>query len=285
LIREVSATPILIILAYWIEHRPNNKSSSDGSPTTRIMPQWSDMPSFLLLGLTGIFGNQLFFILGLSTSPSITAAVIQPLAPIWTILFALMLRMEVISMAKISGIALAVFGSLITLGFFNLSLNHLGSGAIFFLLNTACMGAYFLFQKPLLKRFPPITTTATAYLLGASMMSVTALVFQISGHLTPIDSESFSKAFLPLIYTIIGPSIGTYLLIAYANSKLDSTLVSASKTMQPLSASILAYFLLGESLLPQHAIGAIFLLCGMAVMVTESKPLTAALTTIKERTP
>lgn len=283
LIREVVATPLLVILAYFFEHR---KSGSPGSGSANRLPQWSDIPSFLLLGLTGIFGNQLFFILGLSQSKSITAAVIQPIAPIWTMLFALLLGMEVVTITKICGISIAVFGSLVTLGFFNLELKQLGVGAIFFLLNTACMGAYFLFQKPLLKRYPPITATATAYLFGASMMTATATIFQISGHLTPISSEAFQRALLPLIYTILGPSIGTYLLVAYANTKLDSTLVSASKTLQPLSASLLAYLLLGEQLLPQHAIGAIFLGLGMFVLVRESRQnFGDGPASIKERTP
>jgi len=281
-IREVSATPILVFLAWWFEHRNAPKSGDDASASSRVMPQWSDLPSFLLLGLTGIFGNQLFFILGLSRSPSITAAVIQPIAPIWTILIALALKMEAITMNKVAGIACAVFGSLVTLGFFNLQATHLGFGAIFFLLNTACMGAYFLFQKPVLKRFPPITTTATAYLIGACMMTITAVIFQLAGHLTPLTQEAMGRALLPLIYTILGPSVGTYLLIAYANTKLDSTLVSASKTLQPLSAAVLAYLLLGERLMAQHAIGAVFLAAGMAVLMAESKPFSSA-AIVKER--
>lgn len=281
-IREVCAAPILVLLAWFFEHRVPTKSSDEGPSASRGVPQWADLPAFLLLGLTGIFGNQLFFILGLSRSPSITAAVIQPIAPIWTIVIALLLKMEVITMNKVCGIALAVFGSLVTLGFFNISAAHLGFGAVFFLLNTACMGAYFLFQKPVLKRFPPITTTATAYCIGAAMMTATLAIFQISGQLTPITTDSFQRALLPLIYTIAGPSIGTYLLIAYANTKLESTLVSASKTLQPLSAALLAYLLLGERLLPQHAIGALFLAGGMAVLLAEAKPFSAA-SSVKER--
>lgn len=281
LIREVVATPILCALAYFIELRPILKR---GSSEAKLLPKWSDFSSFLILGLTGIYGNQLCFIFGLWTSPSITAAVIQPLAPIWTIIFALVLGIEVITINKIVGIAIAVLGSLVTLGFFNMTSAHLGAGTLFFLLNTACMGGYFLLQKPVLKRHGPITTTAAAYVCGASMMVGTTLIFWISGSLPPLTQESFNKGLLPLIYTVIGPSIGTYLLSAYANSKIDSTLVAAFKTLQPLSASLLAHSLLGEALLAQHAIGAFFLLFGMVVLVKESRPHVPP-TPTKERTP
>lgn len=288
LLREVIATPILILIAYIYEYRPAKKTAlpgSDGGMSKPLLPQWVDMPTFLLVGLTGIFGNQLFFILGLSTSPSITAAIIQPIAPIWTLLFALLLRMEFITISKVFGIAIAVLGSLITLGFFSLSAVHLGAGSIFFFLNTACMGLYFLFQKPLLTRYPPITTTAFSYLIGSSMMSVAALAFAAAGEFKGVTSEAFSKAFLPLLYAIIGPSICAYLLIAYANTKIDSSLVSASKTLQPLSASLLAYLLLGEHLLAQHAIGALFLIVGMVVLFSENKVIAATPAAVKERTP
>lgn len=199
-------------------------------------------------------------------------------------IFALSLRMEVISLNKILGIGIAVLGSLVTLGFFNLTAAHLGSGTLFFLMNTACMGGYFLLQKPVLKRFGPITTTAAAYVCGATMMVGTSVIFWIAGALPPLTLTALHNGLLPLIYTVLGPSIGTYLLSAYANSKIDSTLVSAFKTLQPLSASLLAHSLLGEQLLPQHAIGAFFLLFGMVVLVRESRPQVSP-APIKEHVP
>lgn len=290
LLREVIATPILILIAYIVEYRPGKKAAlpgADGAAAKQLLPQWSDMPTFVLVGMTGIFGNQLFFILGLATSPSsITAAVIQPIAPIWTLVFALALKMELITISKIFGIVIAVLGSLVTLGFFNLhSSTHLGLGSIYFFLNTACMGAYYLLQKPLLSRYPPITTTAFSYLIGTAMMSIAATGFALAGQLTPVTAEAFSKAFSPLLYAIIGPSICSYLLIAYANTKIDSSLVSASKTLQPLTASLLAYLVLGERLMPQHAIGAIFLLVGMAVLFSENKLIASTAAAVRERTP
>lgn len=253
-----------------------------GAPEGKTLPNWSDFPSFFVLGLTGIFGNQLCFIFGLWTSPSITAAVIQPLAPIWTIIFALALKMEIITINKIVGIAIAVLGSLVTLGFFNLTSAHLGSGTIFFLMNTALMGGYFLLQKPVLRKHGPITTTAAAYVCGAVMMLATTFIFWLAGALPPLTLAAIHNGLFPLLYTVLGPSIGTYLLSAYANSKIDSTLVSAFKTLQPLSASLLAHSLLGEQLLPQHAIGAFFLICGMVILVRESRPQVAP-TPVKDR--
>ena len=265
-----------MILAYLWEIRPRKLDrmlhgipSADAPVSSSLLPTISDMPSFIFLAMTGIFGNQLFFILGLARSSSITAAIIQPLAPVWTAIFAIILKIEKLTNNKLIGIAIAVLGSLVTLGFFDFNHLEFGFGTIFFFLNTACMGAYFLLQKPLLGKYPPITTTAVAYVMGALMMAVAAILFRSADTLAPLTIASFKAACWPLLYTILGPSIGTYLLVAYANSRLDSTMVSASKTLQPLSASFLAYIILGESLSPNHIFGALLLIAGMLMLIRE----------------
>jgi drug/metabolite transporter (DMT)-like permease len=181
----------------------------------------------------------------------------------------------------VTGIGISVLGSLITLGFFTKSVESFGSGSIFFLLNTACMGAYFLLQKPPLKRFPPFTVTAISYIIGASMMTGTTFVYHLTGHLSPLHLEALSNAFPAIMYAIFGTSIGAYLLVAYANTRVDSTVVSAGKTLQPLSASVLAYILLGEHLMFHHAVGALFLLLGMGILLID---VTISPIAVKERT-
>ena len=85
LIREGTAGPILCIAAFVVN---------------RLLPEAKHIPRFLILGAC-LFGNQLFFIVGLKLSNSITASVWQPTQPIFTCLVALLIRQEKFSVWKV----------------------------------------------------------------------------------------------------------------------------------------------------------------------------------------
>ena len=120
-LRDICAAPILLCAAFVLEAHNENKDSSDqldveldvihdsvdeevlsveksGSLVQKLIgfvksrrlriPKRGEWILFFLLGLTGMFGNQLFYIEGVYlTNPSI-AAMFQPLIPIFTAIFA-----------------------------------------------------------------------------------------------------------------------------------------------------------------------------------------------------
>jgi len=62
-LRDVFASPLLLLGAWYFEGLP------------RIQPE--HQITFILLGLSGIFGNQLFYILGLNYTSPLNAALLQ----------------------------------------------------------------------------------------------------------------------------------------------------------------------------------------------------------------
>jgi len=106
-LRDAMATPILLVAAWYLEGLPR--------------PSQSDLHLFILLGLTGIYGNQLFFILGVNYTTSVNASLMQPSIPVFTTLLAAVFKVEILDpralhgLLKILGIVLSVLGAILVI--------------------------------------------------------------------------------------------------------------------------------------------------------------------------
>ncbi|KAD4384957.1 hypothetical protein E3N88_25125 [Mikania micrantha] len=93
LYRDIIAIAILAPIAYFCDIR------------TRPAMTRQFFFSFFLLGLTGIFGNQLLYIVGLGYTNPTYAAALQPSTPVYTFIIATMMGIETINVLRIEGLA------------------------------------------------------------------------------------------------------------------------------------------------------------------------------------
>eukprot|EP00899_Mesostigma_viride_P027198 jgi/Mesvir1/7663/Mv11423-RA.1 len=78
---------------------------------------------FFFLGLTGVYGNQLLFMVGLDLTSPPYAAALQPSIPVFTLMLAVLFRLETIifrrrdGLAKIAGVLLCITGATVLAGY------------------------------------------------------------------------------------------------------------------------------------------------------------------------
>lgn len=107
IIRDLIALAVLAPLAYFKERRIR-------PPLTHSL-----LLSFFFLGVTGIFANQLLFLIGLNLTTPAYAAALQPGIPVFTFLLAVCIGTEHVDwnewagMAKIGGTVVCVLGALV----------------------------------------------------------------------------------------------------------------------------------------------------------------------------
>eukprot|EP01120_Amphizonella_sp_Union-15-10_P015276 TRINITY_DN7829_c0_g1_i1.p1 TRINITY_DN7829_c0_g1~~TRINITY_DN7829_c0_g1_i1.p1 ORF type:complete len:317 (+),score=27.61 TRINITY_DN7829_c0_g1_i1:50-1000(+) len=249
LLRESIAGPLLIVMAVLIEG---------------VKPRWQDAGWFFILGATGVWGNQLFFILGLNLSGSVVASIMQPAIPVFTTALALIFRLEKPTVLKIIGIAFATAGAVVMVGFQGISLKSKATmGLIFLVANTLSMSIYLILQKPVLKRYPPVTVTSIAYIVGSCLMGLTAIYYYDNQSKWVVDK----RALLPLGYAIIFPTVLTYACLTYANKYTDSSIVAASNTIQPVVSTILSYFVFPTThIFTRQWIGGALIIAGLGAV-------------------
>lgn len=242
--------------------------------------QRRDVFRFLGLGLLlgfNIGGN----ILALKSLSPITVAIFQPMLPVVAGIAASVLGVEELSLIKIIGMAMAICGAVVVVIFSKSHHNGHGislvehadyaRGTPCLVLNVVCGALYNVFQKGVLRSFPPIATAASAFAAASVVIFI--------GAVSSVGFDSWAwrlgdswKAVLALLYAIFLATALNYSFLAWANKLSTPTTVTSFQTLQPICAAVLAWFLLGEVLTWGQAGGGLAIICGLGCFLL-SRPI------------
>ena len=203
-----------------------------------------------------MFGNQLFYIMGVYyVGPDITS-IFQPAIPVWTTLLAILTRVEkppclkrLHGWAKVLGIIVAVGGAVLMLTnkLTNTETSSSSSihsslkpilGIIFLFADTMCMAIYILIQKHYIFDRPnlrwsqyPVSVTAWCYFFSAVCMGIASFYYVGKcPHVGVCKDDPWYipvEEAIPLIYAIFISSALCYMLISWGNMHVSPSVVTA----------------------------------------------------------
>ena len=229
------------------------------------LPPLRDWPLVLALGFVGISLYQLTLGYAMTRISVGAAAVVIALAPGITAALAALRLGERISKGTMIGLGIAFGGVLLV---------TVGSGravkfepmTLFALVAVFATSFYFVFQKPLLARTSAVGFTVASIFAGT--LGLVPFGFDLPSKIAEVPAaQLWSVAYLG-----VGPTIIGYLLWNFALSRAPASKVSSFLYVQPLVASAIAWFCLGQVPSVLTGIGGLFAIGGVVLTVTASRP-------------
>jgi len=206
-----------------------------------------DLWAFFYLGFFAVVVNQLCFTIGLDYTSVGHAAVIVGMGPIYTLILAVLLRIEKASWHKATGMAVAFAGMALLAAD-----NGISSGSSSLLGDLITMtgslgfATYAVLGKRVAGRYDPLTMTAFNHFAGGLM--VLPLAIREARLLGPLGGW----ATLPwqtgaaILYMALFGSAVAYVLYFWLLRYLEPSQLSAFTYLLPISATIMGIIWLGE---------------------------------------
>ncbi|WP_409251763.1 DMT family transporter [Bacillus sp. SCS-153A] len=196
-----------------------------------------------------------------------SSTVLVTLQPLFAFLGTYLFFKERFSKAALLSAALAISGSvIISWGDFRISGMALW-GDFLALVACALVTAYLLFGQNVRKRLSLITYTFIVYLMSTIVLFVYVL---IKGEkLGPYPGEEW----IYFILLAIIPTLLGHTLFNWSLKWLSTSTISMAILFEPIGASVLAYFLLGETVIMSQVVGGGIILLGIFWFVKEERKI------------
>jgi drug/metabolite transporter (DMT)-like permease len=205
---------------------------------------------FKLLAAGGLFGvaiNQLLFFEGLNLSSPINGSILMSATPITILIIGVIFSRERLTWLKIAGTILGASGAVAIIVYSKGSMDTSSKawlGNIFIILNAVSYAIYFLFAKPLMKKYKPLTVITWVFTFGW----IFVLPFGFT-QATEVQWQTFTPEIIwKTGFVILGVTFIAYLFNIYALKHVDSSVVGIFIYVQPIIATIHSVWLGKDSI-------------------------------------
>jgi len=203
------------------------------------MPDKQDIPSILLIGFIGITVYHVSLNYGEITVNASAASFIVNTVPLITSVFAIIFLEEKITKMGWVGLCVGFTGvSLIVVGE-STSFSFTG-GAMLIVVAALSQAAFFIMQKPFLKKYKPIEFTTYVIVAGTIFM-----LFLSPGLINSVQNAELSDTF-SVIYLGIFPGAIGYILFAWMMNRYSTSKSTSYIFLVPIMTLLLSWIFLKE---------------------------------------
>jgi drug/metabolite transporter (DMT)-like permease len=215
----------------------------------------------LLLGLTGVFCYNVFFFKGLKLIEASRAAIIIANNPIFIALFAAVFFREKLNALKIAGIIISVSGAIIALSKGNvLEILHanLGMGEVYIFLCVLSWVIFSLLGKAVMTELSPLSSVTYSSISGTILLFIPALREGLANCTYYSVSDWWNIFYLGFFGTVLG-----FVWFYEGIDQIGPTKAGLFINFVPISAILLAHFIIGEPLTSSLLIGTLLVSAGV----------------------
>lgn len=231
-----------------------------------------DRRDFAKIGVYAVLGvavNQLLFIEGLSRTTAINAQVIATTIPAFTLGFGVLFGIDRLSWLRVAGIVLAASGAIFLIGPDRIQFTPdttIGNAMI--TVNAIAYSLYLVLAKPMLAKYDSISVMAWVFLFGAiCVLPFGAVSLASSGALVTMPPSAWAG----IAFIVLVPTVGSYLLNAWALKRSAPSIVATYVYLQPLLTGMMAVLMQGEPIDPRAIPSAALIFAGVA-LTTRRQP-------------
>ena len=218
-----------------------------------------------MLALTGVFAYNIFFFCGLKTIPAGRASLIVACNPACITLFSWLVFREKIDALKISGILLSLLGASLVLSHGNpveILRGGLGTGELYIVGCVASWVCYSLVGKTVMRSLSPLLSVTYACALGALFLLPPALHEGMAQEFTRYPPVYWAGIFY---LGFFGSALG-FIWYYEGIKTIGPSRAGIFINIVPVSAVVMAYVLLGETVDVSLAGGAVLVFLGVYFM-------------------
>ena len=224
-----------------------------------------DLWTFFYLGFFGVSINQLCFTIGLSLTSVSHSALIVGMIPIYTLVLAVVFRLEAATWRRATGMFLAFAGIAILAmekGAASSRAESLVGDTLTFI-GSFGFAIYVVLGKRVAARYDTLTMTAFNHFAGA-LLALPLAVYEIRVlHAVGNLLNQSWKAWAAVAYMALFSSALAYVFYFWLLRYLEASQLSAFTYLLPVVATLIGFFWLGEKVFWGQALGGVLALGGV----------------------
>jgi drug/metabolite transporter (DMT)-like permease len=219
----------------------------------------ADLPVLVGLGMLGLAGNQVCFLIGIQRTSVAHAVIVFSLTPILVLLIASALKHESITSRKITGMLVAAAGVVVLQVGPDQTRQATLTGDALITAGTLAFAMFTVFGRPASVKLGSITVNTFGYVsCGLALTPIT--IWQAS----KFDFSAITPAgWASVVYMAIFPSVVCYTIYYYALSYLAASRVAALTYLEVPLATLMAVPALGEDVTYAVVLGGLLVLAGV----------------------